>query len=312
MDSIALSSATDGFELSLRARSLSENTIDDYLRTLHALSKHIATDPTINKITRDDIQGFLASEADRLSKKSLLNRWIGLSAFWTWCVQERLVRVHILHGLKPPRPEQRLIDPLDVEEVRAMLAVVERSRPYRLQEVVSGPVDFSLPFASRNRAIIMLLIDTGLRASELCSLSMKDVDLKSGHIKAYGKGDKERLLNISGRTRSAIWKYISSIQDPRPDDPLFLSRGGRRLGREELAHTIHAIGKRANIDGPVHPHRFRHTFAIMYLRNGGDVYTLQKYLGHSTMEMVRRYLALAQVDMDTAHRRASPAENWRL
>jgi len=80
---------------------------------------------------------------------------------------------------------------------------------------------------------------------------------------------------------------------------------------ERRAWSKRELARRAGVKD-VHAHRFRHTFAINYLRNGGDVYTLQDLLGHTSLDMVRRYLHLAQVDVDSAHRRASPVENWRL
>lgn len=83
------------------------------------------------------------------------------------------------------------------------------------------------------------------------------------------------------------------------------------MDRRRLAVMFANIGRRASVPH-VHPHRFRHTFAIQYLRNGGNAFTLQQMLGHSSMEMVKRYLKLAQVDLDMVHRKASPVDNWRL
>jgi integrase/recombinase XerD len=158
----------------------------------------------------------------------------------------------------------------------------------------------------------MVLVDTGIRASELSGLNLRNIDIKAGHLTVMGKGDKERQIYFSARTGQALWRYLRTRTDTRPDDPVFLSSGRRRLNRNDLAQTLNNAGKRAGIHNSVHPHRFRHTFAIQYLRNGGDVYTLQRILGHSTLEMCRRYLKLASVDLEGAHRRASPAENWRL
>jgi site-specific recombinase XerD len=83
------------------------------------------------------------------------------------------------------------------------------------------------------------------------------------------------------------------------------------MTRTKLAEMFRSVGNRAGVKN-VHPHRLRHTFAIQYLRNGGNAYTLQMMLGHSTLETVKLYLKLAQVDIDVMHRRASPVDNWRL
>lgn len=94
-----------------------------------------------------------------------------------------------------------------------------------------------------------------------------------------------------------------------PPAPLFTAAGGRPLTHSALRKRLLLIGNRVGVPD-ARPHRFRYTFAIQYLRNGGDVFTLQSLLGHSTMSMVQHYLKLAQVDVENAHRRASPVDNW--
>src|SRR4030042_732800 len=96
-----------------------------------------------------------------------------------------------------------------------------------------------------------------------------------------------------------------------PEAPLFVTKPNRPLNKAGLRHLTGALGKQANVKRS-YPHRFRHTFAITYLRSGGDVFTLQSLLGHSTLDMVQHYARIAEVDIQEAHRRASPADNWRL
>ncbi len=319
MASIPLSQAVDGFDLSLRARGLSVHTIGDYRRTLNLFRQHMPHNPMVADITKADVEDFLSVQMARrlpngktLTNKSLRNYYIGLSAFWTWCLEEKIVRGQIVRKIKKPRPEVRTIQPFTEPEIRLLLSSVRKSGAYRSGGVMDGAlVQMSLPMASRNIAIIMLLLDTGLRASELCHARVGDVDLRGGHITVMGKGKKERRVPFGARTGKAIWRYLSTRDGRLPTDPLFLSRSGLELRRTDLASTLVQAGKRVGIDN-TNPHRFRHTFAIYYLRNGGDIYTLQKILGHSSLEMVRRYLALAQVDLENAHRRASPVENMKL
>ena len=84
-----------------------------------------------------------------------------------------------------------------------------------------------------------------------------------------------------------------------------------KMNRNTIRQVMERLGSRSGVNN-VHAHRFRHTFAVTYLRNGGNVYTLQELLGHETLDMVKRYLEIAQVDIDNDHDRASPVKVWML
>jgi len=134
---------------------------------------------------------------------------------------------------------------------------------------------------------------------------------KDGFAIVMGKGRLERRVEFGPRTGQAIWKYLASRGQVQPRDSFLISRTGKHMDRDELSKRLHSMGLRAVV-AKCHPHRFRHTFAVMFLRNGGNALALQRLLGHSTMEMVRRYVKLSEVDLQQAHRRASQVENMRL
>lgn len=298
----------DGYLLSLGARHLSDHTVSDYSRTLNKFAVFLDEDRPIHEITSRHIELFLASQKN-LSNKSLLNYYIGLSALWTWLVREGFVTENIVRRLTPPKAEKKEVVPLTESEIKAIMSALNRSKVYVRQ---GTSVDHSLGSMERNRAIILLMLDTGLRASELCDLKIEDVDNRNNRIFVrLGKGMKERMLPFSPRSGQMIWRYLAARKDTQPGDPLFVSKLNRSMTRTKLAEMFANIGRRAGVAG-FHPHRLRHTFAIQYLRNGGNAYTLQAMLGHSSLDMVKHYLRLAQTDVDTAHRRASPVDNWRL
>ena len=164
----------------------------------------------------------------------------------------------------------------------------------------------------------MTLLDTGLRASELCALKIGDVDLKSGKVQVKhgrlggAKGGKGRTVFLGKTARRVLWRYLAERTDGEDTDaPLFLVRYDRPMNKSALRLQINHLGQKAGVS-KCHPHRFRHTFAITYLRSGGDVFTLQALLGHSTLDMVKHYARIAEIDVEQAHKRASPADNWRL
>lgn len=307
MTNFTLSRIFEGYLLHLEARRLSANTVATYRYAYRKLTQAIPGDWPLADITGDHIALALAAQ-DTLSNKTLLNVHAAWSAFWTWAIQQGFADTNPVEAVERPRPEKREIVPFSRDDVIALLKACDQTKNYARpgkRECAN-----TRPTAQRDRAILMLLLDTGLRASELCALRVRDADMGNRYIIVQGKGNKERLLPMDVSTMQSLWKYLAS-RETAPEDPLIITTEGNPLDRQQLRHLLDHLGKRAGI-ARVYPHRFRHTFAIQYLRNGGDVYTLQRLLGHTTLDMVKRYLAIAQADVQAAHRKASPAANWKL
>lgn len=307
MNQITFSQAVEGYLLAANARHLSPHTLDDYLNTYRKFELFLEKDPPIANINSHHVEEFLKSQT--VSKKTILNYHTGLSALWAWAVKEELVESNIVHKVERVKPEKKAIAPYSHDDIQALLSTLNQSKKYRRPG--KRECSHSLPQADRNRAIIYLLLDTGLRASELCKLRIHEVDIKNQRVKVMGKGTKERILPFSARTGQVLWKYLAQRKGATAGDALFISKTGRPLTRMTLLHLLIGIGERAGVK-KVNCHRFRHTFAINYLRNGGDPWSLQMMLGHSSMETVKIYLALAQADLEKTHKIASPVDNWRL
>lgn len=160
----------------------------------------------------------------------------------------------------------------------------------------------------RDRAIVLLLLDTGLRVSELAGL--RGCDLRpDGSVKVTGKGVLERIVPVGIAARQALLRYLRAGQRLEPEEPILRAeRGGQPLDAKGIQSIFKRLKTRAGIPGRCSPHLLRHTFARAYLVNGGDAFSLQRMLGHATLDMVKRYVALADADLVARHRDASPAD----
>lgn len=292
--SITFSAAIEKYTHSKRAKGFSENTISAYSNTFHQFNDFLGADPDVDSIISDQIIEFLAS-CNHVSKKTKLNHHTGLSSLWTFLVSRELASKHILKEVERPDPETREINPFSQHDVQELL---------KAAEIGQTPI--------RNRTMIMLLLDTGVRASELCAIKLRDIDFANRRIRIFGKGSKERLVPFSSITKDVINFYLQGRNVNLVKDrsaSLFVSQVGGSFDRNGLSQILEKIAARANIY-PCNPHRYRHTFAIQFLRNGGSIYTLQKILGHTTLDMVKKYLAIAQCDLDRDHEIASPVKRW--
>ena len=307
MNNLTFSKALEGYMISAES-VLSPNTIRDYDTTFRKFTTYLGTDLQLDEISIEHIEGFLNAN-NHLKKKTLLNYHTGLSAFWTWAISRKLTDTHIPRSIRPPKPDQMAIEPFSEQDVKLLLAASQKSLTYSYGP--TRPFNRKTPSGIRLKATIFLFLDTGLRVQEYCDLKIRDVDLRNKSVKVFGKGRKERMLPISPRSAQAIWSYLATRPDAGLLEPAFASVTGTKQTRDNVLHVFYSLADRAGVQN-VHPHRFRHTFAINYLRNGGDIYTLQQILGHSSLDMVRRYLMIAQADIARAHRQASPVMNWGL
>jgi len=174
------------------------------------------------------------------------------------------------------------------------------------------------PTYRRDEALILFLLDTGVRASELCALRLCDVDMGTGEVtiqhgkEGGAKGSTGRSVYIGKATRRTLWRYLVERGVENDEDaPLFTTIYDKPLNRDSLRLIFRRLGEAVGLKA-CHPHMFRHTFAISYLRSDGDVLTLQTLLGHASLEMVKRYARLAKIDLQRSHGRASPVDNWGL
>jgi len=323
---LSISTAIDGFLKFKVAEGLSQRTVDSYEYYLNQWMNHIG-DQDVAKIKSSDLTNYLAwtrteykpkrwnGNEDPLSAKSLRNVYIALRAFYTWLNKEFNLP-NPAKEITPPKFPQHVIQTFSKEDIEKLIKACVYSREAQTE----GRHKFVMrrPSANRDQAIVLTLLDTGLRATELCSLTVEDVDLKTGKVNVRhgvgggAKGGKGRVTYLGKVARKAVWRYLATREDGSdPKAPLFISAGDRPFNRDSLRILIRRLGERAQI-AHVHPHKFRHTFAITYLRSGGDVFTLQSLLGHGSLDMVRHYAQIAEVDVENAHRKASAVDNWRL
>lgn len=240
---------------------------------------------------------YIPTQERGLSSTYISSSVRALRAWFNWMQEEEYIGDNPMDRVKTPKEQQRLIEPLEIEEIKRLLKAV----------------DGASASALRNRAIILTLLDCGLRVSELCNLELGDVDLKDGWVRVReGKGWKERKVPMGGALRRILWQYSKM----RPvamggNRRFFVTEDGWPLLTGRVRKMLLHFGEKAGVKN-VHPHRFRHTFALHFLRNGGDAMTLRMLMGHNSLQMVSHYVQLAAVDLKAAHAKASPADHLRL
>jgi len=201
-----------------------------------------------------------------------------LKAFLRWCHEEQIIKEPVkLSWLKE---EEKIISTLKPDDIARLVRYTGNCLSER-----------------RVQHLAVLILDTGLRASEALSLKRSDVDFENLILRVeLGKGRKTRLVPISQELRKRLWRYTSKL----PGDSsmyVFATQRGTKFTLRNFGHDLKLLGNKLHITGVrFSPHTLRHTFAVNYLRAGGNVFYLQRILGHTSLEMTNRYCQSLGID----------------
>ncbi len=223
-----------------------------------------------------------------LSPQTIRTYASSLRAFCRWLYEEGLTAKNPAERVAQPSVEHLAKEPFSEDEARQLIRAAALDRRNGL----------------RDGAIILFMLDSGCRASEVVGLRGEDLIWTQRMAKVYGKGRKERVVFFSAETMRAMQKY-GMRRRTIECDRFFQTEEGRALTPSGLLHITKRLGTRAKLTN-VHPHRFRHTAAITFLRAGGNVLALQRLLGHTTLTMTQRYVAMVNDDLAREHRKHSP------
>ena len=195
--------------------------------------------------------------------------------------------------IKNIKVPQKIVQPFTLDDIQRLLSYC----------------DAGTRKGARDQALILVLLDTGLRASELANLELEDVDFAAQRMLIkQAKGNKQRVVRFGERARQALEHYIRSFRGDAPGYLLLTARGGRHLNRSAMRTIFQRLGEECGI-AKVHPHRFRHTFSTWAIEQQAREIDVQRLLGHSTSEMLRRYTASYDAEKAAqAHASFSPGD----
>ena len=288
----------DGHRIALGAAGRTADTIAWYDVRLARFEGFLPHDAPADQIRSETVRLFLLA-VKRGRKRLVSDGYVeshrrALAGCFSWALQDGHLEESPLEHVRRVKCDTPEINVLEPHQVLQLMATQPRSTYEGL----------------RNRTMMATLYDTGVRVGELVTIDLDDVDLVGSTIRVRGKGRTERRVPISPTLRAALWTYVERIRPTSPTSRLFLSAEGEPLSENSINQWLRRAARAAKITGVrVSPHTFRSSFATQFLRNGGGELALQRILGHSTLDMVRRYVRMAATDVASRHAIASPLEH---
>jgi len=276
---------------------LSDNTRKAYHRDLARLLAHLDAFGLngLEEMTSAHIESLLhALSTEGLAEASVARALAAVRMFCRYLVLYGVLDKDISAGINAPKKWRRLPTVLPDDAARKLL-----SEPNAGQDA----------HHVRDRAILMLLYATGMRAGELVGMKVDDLNFNLGVARVLGKGAKERVIPVAEEALKAVDEYIHTYRpllQNGPSSALFLSRTGRPMAREDVFRLVRKYVRRTSLRGRISPHTLRHSFATQLLSNGADLRSVQEMLGHADVATTQIYTHVDSARLKAIHKRFHP------
>jgi integrase/recombinase XerD len=289
------SNITGAFLIDRQARGLSSRTVDYYREKLEKFCTYLEDQGVIDleEVTPDVLRKYFLVIGARSNRGGVHAHFRAIRAMLRWYEDEFEPDnwKNPIKKVKIPGPNTEPLPGIAVHDVYKMVDVCVGAR------------------STRDRAILLCLLDTGARASEFINLNIGDVDLIRGDVRIlHGKGGKTRVVYLGTKSRKALRKYLRERSELLPTSPLFVTDEGDRVAFSGLVSLIRRRAANAGIAAPG-LHDFRRCFAVESLRNGMDLVSLSRLMGHYSVVVTQRYLHLVEDDLAIAHRKHGPVDH---
>jgi site-specific recombinase XerD len=268
--------------------------------------------------TRTDLRAYLGVLGDGRARSTVAQRLAAIRSFHRWATRNGLAAGDPWGSIATPRLPRRLPRVLEVEQVAAMLAVVDEDLDDIAPDADPERAALHVALALRDRALVETAYAAGLRISELASADLASLDLRRGEIRVLGKGRKQRIGLLGRPARAALTAYLEdgrpvllerrSIADDADAPPveIFLNHLGGPLGVRGLRYRLDRLCTRAGLPVGVSPHTLRHSFATHLLDGGADLRVVQELLGHENLATTQIYTHVSPGRLQAAYREAHP------
>ncbi len=284
-------------------KKLDRKTLNAYKADLSQFVNNIG-DLNISEVTKDVLRKYLQT-ISHFRHKTIKRKIASLKAMLNYYEYENEWYNNPMRKMKIRMREPiRLPTVMNIEEVKSLFNIVYKQQRNCKQET------FSYHMATRNIAIVELLFASGMRVSELCDLRLCDIDMKQGCVRIIGKGNKERIVDISQKaTLTAIKEWIKEQGPCDSQYPLFVNRLHNKLSTQSVRLLIKNLVSLTQIKKKITPHTFRHTYATLLLEEGVDITYIQHLLGHSSVVTTQIY---THVNLQKQHELLSKKHPRRL